>query len=185
MLPAQGQQKEQTMANAYHNLGGWLRDVRSVLGDRTELADSYYWQLRDLLEEALQLCERRDDVTVAEDLEPTDDDMELADEQPGGRVQDGAPRGRPRESSASALGGSARMADALPRHVQAARERGEGWTPPVARAGLGVMRIDAKAAVVPDGFVPTGNRAVARPAPKRTRASKPSRGSKGRARGKK
>lgn len=99
--------------NAYHNLAGWLRDVRSVLGDRTELADSYYWQLRDLVEEVLELV--GDDEPDAEELESEDADTDVADigQGDGSEPRSDGRRARPR--SAAAVGGSPGMGDVLPR----------------------------------------------------------------------
>jgi len=122
------------MANAYYNLAGWLRDVRSVLGDRTELADSYYWQLRDLVEEVLELVDGADE-SAPDESEPEDAQDELVESDPGGRVVPRPAGRRPRAGSKLQLGGSAPVGDPPARDVQEVRRRGNGDTVTMARTG--------------------------------------------------
>jgi len=119
--------------NAYHNLAGWLRDVRSVLGDRTELADSYYWQLRDLLEEVLELV--GDDVSDSDALEPEDADDDVVVQRPRDSGDAGAQRGGARARRQHPLGGAARMANLLPRDVQEEGRQRRSRTAALAAAG--------------------------------------------------
>lgn len=126
--------------NAYHNLAGWLRDVRAVLGDRTELADSYYWQLRDLVEEILPELESEDDdggdVTDAEELlgEDADDDVAVLGPRDGLNAR--AIGTATRAGRARNMGGSPGLGDASPRSVRGeARRQPAGDTALVAGAG--------------------------------------------------
>jgi len=107
------------MANQYHNLGGWLRDVRNVLGDEGyPLADSYYWDLRATLQELLGAL---DDVT--EDLEPPHGDDELEVLGPGDSSDAGPERARPRERSSHRVRGTGGMGRGLPREGDPGPER--------------------------------------------------------------
>lgn len=136
--------------NAYHNLAGWLRDVRSVLGDRTELADSYYYQLRDLLEEVLELIGESDgdedegdigaDESDAEDVESTDADVDLEVQRSRDSGNAGTVHRRSRTRSVRKVGGSARVADAVLPDVPSAGKRRRGRATPVARARKRVKR---------------------------------------------
>jgi len=135
--------------NAYHNLAGWLRDLRAVLNDRAsyDLADSYYWQLADLLSEMLDDVERNTEVfgdgldeSDAEELEPSDDDVDVVDERPRDSGNAGSVHRRSRTRSVRKVGGSAGMADTLPRDVQAKGSRSRSRPAPVAGAGKRVTR---------------------------------------------
>jgi len=180
--------------NAYHNLAGWLRDVRAVLGDRTELADSYYWQLNDLLREALQLLEPEDDT----DEDPTEGDestdVELTHDNDVVAVR-GQGHGRPpRSHDRDAHDGSARLvrrtptvAESLPRGSQVEQQRnGVRSTVPVAAtgSGCGVARVEpVRVQRNPDPLVPLESRSVPRGTQQATPANSTSRA--GRARVKK
>jgi len=112
------------MANQYHNLGGWLRDLRNVLGDEGyPLADSYYWELRQLLQELLGEL-GGDDVTDAEDLEPSDgdDDVDLAG--PADGADPGTERSGARSRRSNGVRGPARVDELLPRESGQPLSRG-------------------------------------------------------------
>jgi len=135
--------------NAYHNLAGWLRDLRAVLNDRAsyDLADSYYWQLADLLTEMLDDVERNTEVfghgldeSDADDLESTDADVDVAVRRTRDGGEPGSVHRRSRTRSVRKVGGSAGMADTLPRDVQAKGSRRRGGPAPLAGARKGVTR---------------------------------------------
>jgi len=135
--------------NAYHNLAGWLRDLRAVLNDRAsyDLADSYYWQLCDLLTEMLDDLECNDaieglgpDESDADDLESTDADVDVVVQRSRDSGDAGSVHRRSRTRSVRKVGGSAGMADTLPRDVQASGRSRRGRAAPVAGAGKRVTR---------------------------------------------
>lgn len=176
------------MANAYHNLAGWLRDVRSIYGDRNDLADSYYWTLHDLIVElfpALAVVDG-DDESAAEELESADDDDDVEDFGPGDSSLPGPNGGGARARREHPLGGSARMADAVPRESRGeARNRTAGDPADVARPGCGVKRVatvEVPMDVQRNRAAPAARAAPARSA-RTTRASSTSKG--GKRRGKK
>jgi len=136
-----GQKDHEVNVNAYHNLAGWLRDVRAVLGDRTELADSYYYQLRDLLEEALDLV--GDDVSDSEELEPQDADTDVEVLGPGDGGSPRTERGRTDPREHNAMGRAPGMGDPLPRAREETRRRSRSGAPPVAGAGQRVKRVES------------------------------------------
>jgi len=146
--------------NAYHNLAGWLRDVRGVLnaGPRDDLAATYHDQMVDLLTELM--TESIEDVVEAkqlalpgvgpdesdsEDMESEDADLDAAVQRP--RVSSLARKdpSRPLPSGKGKMGGAAGMADPLPRDVQAERSSRRSRPAPVARTGGGVKRGTRKA----------------------------------------
>jgi len=123
--------------NAYHNLAGWLRDVRSVLGDRTELADSYYWQLRDLLEEALDLIEEDDDdggeqSTTSEEVESEDAALDVAVQRSRDSRNAGSLGVAARESRKRPLGWAPALADESPRSRRGKQGNTAGHAPALA-----------------------------------------------------
>jgi len=134
--------------NAYHNLAGWLRDLRAVLNDRAsyQLADSYYWQLADLLTEMFDDIgdanegDIGDDEPDADDLESTDADVDVVVQRARDSGDAGSVHRRSRTRSVRKVGGSAGMADTLPRDVQAKRSRGRSGPAPLAGARKGVTR---------------------------------------------
>jgi len=152
------------MANQYHNLGGWLRDVRNVLGDGGyPLADSYYWELRQLIQELL--ADLGDDVSDAEDLEPSDgdDDVEvLRSHRSGAASSDGSRAGA---RSEVAMGGAARVGQPLSRAVRPAKQSGvRSDTADVAGAAFGTKRLKTIEVPLPlnKPDVPRGTRASVR-----------------------
>jgi len=134
--------------NAYHNLAGWLRDLRAVLNDRAsyQLADSYYWQLADLLTEMFDDIgdanegDIGDDEPDADDLESTDADVDVVVQRARDSGDAGSVHRRPRTRSVRKVGGSAGVADTLPRDVQTKRSRSRSRPAPLAGARKGVTR---------------------------------------------
>lgn len=136
--------------NAYHNLAGFLRDLRAILNDRAsyQLADSYYWQLCDLLTEMMADVDIGDDdeSDIGAD-EPDAEDLVAEDAPPHvdmRRSGDGSlPRTNRRGPESRGLrkvGGAARVEDVLPRPVQEARKGSKRKPAPVAGARKRVSR---------------------------------------------
>jgi len=136
------------MSNQYYNLMGWLRDVRGVLGGHDERSESYRVQLLDIVEEltvavgidGFEYDDVRDDESVSEELEPPDADDDLVVQRPGVGRRARAERRLVGPSRVDKVGGSAGMADEVPRDVPAEGKRRRGRAAPVARARGGVSR---------------------------------------------
>jgi len=140
------------MPNAYHNLAGWLRDVKSVLTDEGyPLADSYYWELRAVLEQLLDNVPTEtvdgdesdiigDDESDADDVESEDGLADVVVQRPGDRGDASTVRRGPAARRTRKVGGAAGVADPLPRPVPEEGRSRRGRTAGVARAGGGVKR---------------------------------------------
>lgn len=131
--------------NAYHNLAGFLRDLRAVLTDirqaRTPdnpLSGTYSVQLYDLLAELDEVfddgeSEGIDDESDADDLESADADDGVADAGPGDSGSPGAHGGRLVSRRMRALGRAAGVELPVPHPVSEAELRRESSRATLAR----------------------------------------------------
>jgi len=140
--------------NAYHNLAGWLRDVRAVLnhGDRDDLGATYLAQVCDLLteltmgvigdevERQLELLGNGADEPDAEDVESPDADDDVVVQRSGNGSRPGEIVMRSIPGRKRTMGGAAGVADTLPRDVQKSGRGSASRTPAVAGARKRVSR---------------------------------------------
>jgi len=127
--------------NERYNLSGWLRDVRSCLDSPDDRGLTMLTQLKDLLEEVVDGGDECiDDGPDADELEPEDADDDVVMRQPGVGVRARAERRRLGAGRQGNVGGSAPVADVLPRDVPEARKRSTGRSTPVARAKPAVKK---------------------------------------------
>lgn len=184
-LGARGDPERAVNVNAYHNLAGWLRDAKAVLGDRNDLADLYYGELDSIivrivgeyLDAWLDEHLGGDDEPDPEELEPEDADADV----PVQRLRDGGELGedarRTRTRSDRTMGGAARVADPLPRDLRQPTGNvtgGDAAAVAGARCGLKAKRV----ATVEVSLAEANKRT-----PRPTRASSRSRSKKGGKRG--
>lgn len=137
--------------NAYHNLAGWLRDVKAVLNEGNDLANTYRQHLLDLVAELVppecysgeeaedeEQDADADGESSADELEDGDD--EVAVRQPGVSRITGAKRRAVGGGSADVVGRLASVASSVPPDVQEGGRRRGGGAQAVARAGKRVSR---------------------------------------------